>query len=348
MQLLAADGTTIQVNRAWRALREMPDGSALSNYVLSGQYNVLTDSQLREKAVTPYLERAFSRESVKIPAANYNPAELGEPGRTRWVTATAHPLKDRQGRVQEVMLMHEDITDQVEAERRLRDSEERFWSSVTATSTMVWTMTPQGLAHDDSPTWRAFTGQTSEEWKADGWFSAVHPDDRNHASQALKECLASRSVYEAEYRVRRADGQYCWTSAKAVPVFERDGSVREWVGANSDISEAKRASLAVHAREARFRTLTEALPQMVWSTRPDGYHEYYNPKWYEFTGVPAGSMDGEEWHNIVHPEDRALAWEVRQHSLKTGEPYEIQNMIVPAASLWQEPVCQAWLRFKRR
>ena len=151
MQLLAADGTTIQVNRAWRTLWEMPDGSALGDYVLSGEYNVLTDPQLEEKGVTPYLKRAFSGESVKIPAADYDPATLGKPGRTRWVTAIAHPLKDINGRVHEVMLMHEDITDQVEAERRLRDSEERFRSLVTATSTMVWTMTAEGLVRDDSP-----------------------------------------------------------------------------------------------------------------------------------------------------------------------------------------------------
>jgi PAS domain S-box-containing protein len=324
MQLLATDGTTIQVNQAWRALWEMPDGSALSDYVLSGQYNVLTDPQLRDKGVTPYLERAFDGESVKIPVANYDPAALGKPGRTRWVTARAHPLKDRDGRVHEVMLMHEDITEQVEAERLLRDNEERFRSLVTATSTMVWTMTPDGLTCGDSPSWRAFTGQAHEEWIANGWLSAIHPDDRDHASLAFNACIASRSSYEGEYRLRRADGQYCWTSAKIVPVFNEDGSVREWVGANTDISNAKRASLALQASEARFRTITEAMPQMVWSTRPDGYHEYYNRKWYDFTGVPAGSTDGEAWENVVHPDDQAMTWNVWQHSLRTGEPYEIQ------------------------
>jgi hypothetical protein len=83
MQLLRADGTTIQVNRAWRLLWEMPDGSALSDYVLSGAYNVLTDPQLCEKGVIPYLERAFAGESVKIPVAKYDTALLGKPGRIK-------------------------------------------------------------------------------------------------------------------------------------------------------------------------------------------------------------------------------------------------------------------------
>jgi PAS domain S-box-containing protein len=324
MQLLAADGTTIQVNRAWRTLWDMPDGSALSDYVLSGAYNVLTDLQLRENGVTPYLERACSGASVKIPAAKYDPAALGKPGRTRWVTATAHPLKDGQGRVREVLLMHEDITDQVEAERLLRDSEERFRSLVTATSAVVWTMTAEGLAYRDSPSWRAFTGQTPEDWKANGWLAAVHPDDRAHALHVFHLCIASRTSFDCEYRLRRADGRYCWTSAKAVPILNDDGSVREWIGANTDITEARDATLAMQASAARFRTLAEALPQMVWSTRPDGYHEYYNQKWHDFTGVPSGSMNGEAWEQIVHPDDQAMARRVWQHSLHSGDPYEIQ------------------------
>lgn len=324
MQLLAADGTTMQVNKAWHLLWERPDDSALSDYVLSGQYNILTDLQLREKGITPYLERAFAGESVHIPVAMYDPEALGKPGRTRWVRAITHPLKDRQGRVQEVLLMHEDITDQVETEQRLRESEERFRCLVTATSTMVWTMTPDGLIQEDSPSWRRFTGQTPEEWKAHGWLAAIHADDREHALQRLQQCIATQSVYQDEYRLQRANGEYCWTSAKAVPVFNEDRSVREWVCANTDISEAKQASLALQASEARFRTLAEAMPQMVWSARPDGHVEYYNRQWYDFTGMPLGSTDGSGWNDIVHPDERATTWEIWQTSLHTGEPYETQ------------------------
>lgn len=323
MQLLAADGRTVQVNKAWHALWEMPSETALSDFVLGNDYNVLTDPQLLAKGITPYLQRAFAGESVKIPATNYDPAELGKPGRTRWVTATAHPLKDKDGRVQEVMLMHEDITEQVEAERLIRNSEERFRSLVTATSMMVWTTTPEGAAREDSPSWRAFTGQTMDEWLNDGWLSAVHPDDRERAAEIFRKSIANRSVYETEYRLRRADGEYCWTSAKAVPVLNADGSVREWVGANTDISEAKNATHSLQASEARFRAITEAMPQMVWSTRPDGFHEYFNRRWYDFTGVPAGSTDGKEWESVVHPDDQDRAWHVWRHSLATGEPYEM-------------------------
>jgi PAS domain S-box-containing protein len=66
------------------------------------------------------------------------------------------------------------------------------------------------------------------------------------------------------------------------------------------------------------------MPQMVWSTQPDGAHDYYNAQWYAFTGVPEGSTDGEGWNGMFHPDDQERAWARWRHSLATGEQYEIE------------------------
>ena len=99
--------------------------------------------------------------------------------------------------------------------------------------------------------------------------------------------------------------------------------------------EKKRARVALEAearqvrderddREQRFTILADTMPQMIWSTLPDGYHDYYNARWYEFTGMPEGSTDGEAWNGMFHPDDQERAWARWQHSLETGEPYEIE------------------------
>ncbi len=75
---------------------------------------------------------------------------------------------------------------------------------------------------------------------------------------------------------------------------------------------------------ANFHVLTDAMPQMVWSTLPDGFHDYYNAQWYAFTGVPAGSTDGTGWNHMFHPDDRERAWARWRRSLQTGEPYEVE------------------------
>ncbi len=81
---------------------------------------------------------------------------------------------------------------------------------------------------------------------------------------------------------------------------------------------------AIAHSAVRFNTLADAMPQMVWSTLPDGYHDYYNAQWYRYTGMPDGSTDGEGWNDMFHPDDQARAWTLWRHSLDTGEPYEIE------------------------
>ncbi|MCP3136037.1 GAF domain-containing protein [Pyxidicoccus xibeiensis] len=122
-----------------------------------------------------------------------------------------------------------------------RRMEERFRSLVNATSQTVWVTRPDGAVVEDSPTWRAFTGQTYEEWSGQGWLDAVHPEDREVAARAWIAAVAERRPYEVDYRLRRPDGSYTPTRVRGVPVLNEDGGVREWVGTNTDISLQRRA-----------------------------------------------------------------------------------------------------------
>ena len=76
--------------------------------------------------------------------------------------------------------------------------------------------------------------------------------------------------------------------------------------------------------EMRFHTIVNSVDQMIWSNRPDGYHDFYNDRWYEYTGVPYNSTDGDAWNGMFHVDDQARALKIWQHSLDTGEPYEIE------------------------
>ena len=80
----------------------------------------------------------------------------------------------------------------------------------------------------------------------------------------------------------------------------------------------------LHDSDSRFHVLADTMPQMVWSALADGYVDYWNARWYAFTGVAEGSTDGEGWNGMFHPDDQARAWATWRHSLVTGEPYEIE------------------------
>lgn len=325
MQLLDADGRTLQVNKAWEAMWQGSLGDALKEYVLRGGYNVLTDPQLQAKGVTAYLLRAFSGEAVNVPAILYDPAELGITARPRWVTSRAQPIKDASGRVVEVVLMHEDITERVEAEETLRLSEERFRSLVIASSQMVWTSGSDGMIVEDSPSWRAFTGQTYDDWKGAGWLDAVHPDDRAGAAQAWGASVASESIYNVEYRVRRADGEYRWTSVRAVPLRHQDGAIREWIGTNTDVTEQRRAEEAVRHSEQRLRLLLDSMQQKIFTTTADGNVDYFNPAWTQFTGLDAASLRDWGWTQVVHPDDVEVSVRVWHHALRNGVEFQAEQ-----------------------
>ncbi|MEG3153545.1 PAS domain-containing protein [Sphingomonas sp. RB1R13] len=102
--------------------------------------------------------------------------------------------------------------------------------------------------------------------------------------------------------------------------------------------EANRSTIAMQAEtsvarderdnsEQRFKVLADSMPQMVWSTPPDGRVDYYNARWYEYTGVPQGTTDGESWTGVFHPDDQDRAWNRWQESVTSGELYEIEYRI---------------------
>ena len=132
-------------------------------------------------------------------------------------------------------------------------SEQRFRSLVTASAQIVFWLSPDGEVHDRLPGWLAFTGQASADSMGSGWTAAVHPDDRALALRAWREAIHHRSLYETEYRVRRHDGEYRLCLVRGVPVLDRTGTVTEWVGTYTDITENRKTEDTLHRREEELR-----------------------------------------------------------------------------------------------
>jgi PAS domain S-box-containing protein len=128
-----------------------------------------------------------------------------------------------------------------EVEAAVRASEERFRSLVAATSEFVWTMPPSGEMAEEQPGWTRFTGQAADESLGWGWLGCVHPDDRARVRRAWEQSVATRTLYQDEYRLRRHDGEHRHVGVSAIPLLEGDGPVREWVGAHTDLTERRRA-----------------------------------------------------------------------------------------------------------
>jgi two-component system, sensor histidine kinase and response regulator len=84
----------------------------------------------------------------------------------------------------------------------------------------------------------------------------------------------------------------------------------------------KHASL--EATERNFRQMADAMPQIVWTARPDGWLDYYNRRWFDYTGMTLAETEGWGWGPVLHPDDLQNCVEVWSEAVRTGDPYEIR------------------------
>lgn len=129
--------------------------------------------------------------------------------------------------------------------------------------------------------------------------------------------LVSRSgrvlgIFSTHYRSRRRPGE---RELRLLDLLARQAA---------DLIERKQAESELLASEARFRHLADAMPQMVWTAGPDGNIDYYNERWYAFTGFPPDSVGEAAWRSIIHPDDLTNCLETWYASVRTGEPYRVE------------------------
>jgi PAS domain S-box-containing protein len=182
------------------------------------------------------------------------------------------------------------------------------------------------------------TGYAAEELESGVLLTLVHPEDRGLIERGRQELFAGRP-FSAEVRVVTKDRQIRWLSDVARPVWDpNEGRVNCIYGAGEDITDRKRseeeraqlireqaARAEAEASERRYRSLAEAIPQIVWTSRADGQIDYHNRRWFEYTGLTERESSGRDaWRGILHPED-AQAWRERwARSTTSGAVFEIE------------------------
>ncbi len=297
---------------------------------------------------TQYLEEGKSEllESIRkvirtgqpdaMPRLNYDLKDQKGAMQKRYWSVTHYPIIDDSGNVVAVYQETKDITHEITIEDRLEKAEHQL-DQVLASSligTWFWDIKKE-LVTTDTNLARMFgidAEVASKGLPLKEFTDAIHQDDRSRVEASINEALQTGNAYEEEYRTHASNGNMHWVMARGYVEYDNAKEPESFTGVMIDISDRKKAEEAVGQSENRLKFMADSMPQLVWVTRPDGYHEYYNQQWYEYTGTKPGSTQGDGWNNLFHPDDQKRARELWQKSLATGEAYEIEYRLYHAKS----------------
>lgn len=207
------------------------------------------------------------------------------------------------------------------------NGEERVVSPADDAPVLMWLSGPDKRCSWFNRRWLEFVGRDLELELGDGWVESVHPDDRQRRFEAYSASFDARAPLCMEYRLRRNDGAYRWMLDNASARFDAAGRFAGYAGASIDITDCRRGADVAEETEARFRTLTESLPHLVWTCLPDGWCDYLGRQWVEYTGVPEDRQLGYGWAEQLHPEDRLRARNAWAAATARQERFDIEFRI---------------------
>lgn len=153
-------------------------------------------------------------------------------GKSSWFLSKSNALVGEDGKVQFVLSTSTDLTDQQEAEEKIRESENRFRMLADALPQMVWMRNLQGKIEYGSKHWEEYSGV---EGVSAAWKAMVHPDDWNNIMQTWERHFAQGKPFQHEVRLKNKNNEYKWHNAIGEPLKDNEGNITKWIGVLTDI-----------------------------------------------------------------------------------------------------------------
>lgn len=227
-----------------------------------------------------------------------------------------------------VTLIAYEVTEMVLARKKVEESESRFQAAVAAVKGVLWTTNSKGEVDGVLQSWGELSGQRLEEYQGFGWLNAIHPDDTIPTKDAWDHAINTQEPYVIEHRIRLKDGSWGQFSVNAIPLFNKEGSVREWVGVHTDITVQRRAEESVKASEKKFKQLVDAMPQKITNADATGNVMFFNQQWVDETGLSFEELIDGGWTKSIHPgdlESTVLNW---KNAVSLGSIFDMECRIL--------------------
>jgi PAS domain S-box-containing protein len=212
----------------------------------------------------------------------------------------------------------------------MEESEKRFRALVNASSDFVYRMNADWTVMRSLETLDSYA---SEGEPVSNWINSyIHPDDRKKALKLISEAIDNKSIFQLEHRVLNANGTIGWNFSRVVPILDDNNTIIEWFGAASDITSQKEVQQIINESAENFRQLADLVPQIIWTSRPDGFIDYYNKRWYEYTNLKENEYGDSSWISVLHPDDVELVKDNWYKSIQSGNFYQLEFRLKDSAA----------------
>lgn len=158
---------------------------------------------------------------------------------------------------------------------------------------IIWTSNAQGQNDYYNKHWYEYTGLNWEQTKGWGWTPIIHSEDIDRCIKIWEDCMKTGNDYEIEYRFKRAsDHQYRWHLGRAIAMKDDMGQIVKWFGTCTDIHELKITREQVRNVDAKFQTLINNAPVIIWAVDDQGIYTVSEGKGLESIGLKPGEIVG--------------------------------------------------------
>ena len=226
-----------------------------------------------------------------------------------------------------VVCYYFDTTRLQQAHQAVRESEERFRTFISATSNVVYRMSPDWseMRYLDGQEFIADTKDSSRTW-VDKY---IHRDDQHHVMAVIQSAIQSKTIFELEHRVIRTDGSLGWIYSRAIPIFTGHDEILEWFGSASDVTQRKQAEEALREQQERAEFVADAsdvgfwfcdLPfdKLAWDKRVKNH----------FWLPPDADVTIHTFYERLHPEDREPTRRAMERSIANNSQYDVEYRTV--------------------
>ena len=259
-----------------------------------------------------------------------------------WGLSEMMPLRDAAGTPIGFVKLIRDRTAEYAAQEALRQSEEQLRRAQAAGGVGLFSIDlTSNVIHATAEFCRLFGLPPAAEIPASMVERLVVPEDALRISNVASR-EAGLALLDVEYRIRRHDtGEERIIARKAG--YERDEAGRpvRMVGAAQDVTDRRRTQMALEKSEAQFSALAQNMPNQVWTARADGALDWFNDQIYVYSGAAPGSLDGEGWSCLVHPDDLPNARGRWARAVASGQTYEVEMRLRDAGGTYRWHLARA-------